>query len=184
MREKLNQYSIPARLPEDANKPGGSSEVIPNINGFHCFMGMTRNCAMSMMMNAIYIQKNLPTIEVEERHQERIKVVCEELISTKHDVFHELMDLGEALTDGSDEAKCRMIAERMMLRLQEPIATLHNAVLLLKDDPQVSLAFTLVAESGVNIMNGYGDVDDAYKALKSPPKNPSPGEAGANKRQL
>ena len=182
MSEKLNQSNIPAKLPEDANKPGDSSEVIPNINGFHRFMGMTGNCAMSMMMNAVYIQKNLPTIEVEERHQERIKVVCDELISTKHDVFHELMDLGEALKDGREEAKCWMIAERMMRWLQEPIATLHEAVLLLKDAPATSLAFMLVAESGVNIMNAYGDVDDAYKALQNLPQNSSLGETGANKR--
>lgn len=151
---------------EDTNKPGGASEADSDINGFHSFMGAARSCAMSMMENAAYIQEALPTIEIEEHYQERIKVVCEALIGTKHDILHEIMDLEELLNGRGDEAKCFKMVERMMLWLQEPIATLHDTVSMLREAPEAALPFMLVAESGVNIMNAFNSVADAHDALR------------------
>ena len=154
------------KSPDVSQEPSDSPESCSNSDGFYRFFWAANNCASVMLDNAFYIQEALPTIEVEERYQERIKVVCEELIGTRFDIVSELRDLEEALGNEGEGKKCHKLTERIVRWLREPIATLHDTVSLLKQDSNTSLPFILVAESGVNIMNAFNHVGEAYDNLK------------------
>ena len=157
------------KLKRETNAPRGTLDRHLNKIDISDFISAANMCALNMTYNSIYILKALPSLDVGKHHKEGIKVVCQSLILTKHGVINYLSNFDEALTNGLDKAGYLARAELVLKWLQEPIAILQNCVSLIQQDPDASLAFTLVAESGVNIMNDYGDVDDAYKALISRP---------------
>jgi hypothetical protein len=57
------------------------------------FAGDARACAMQMMENAAYIQKELPGLEILDSLRIQIEKLCTELICTKHDLIHEIHEL-------------------------------------------------------------------------------------------
>ena len=59
------------------------------------FKASAARCAHEMLNNAFYIQKELPSIDLEGSYREQIAEVCSGLVWTKHDVISELHDLDE-----------------------------------------------------------------------------------------
>lgn len=140
-------------------------EIVPDIAKYQSFIEAVRSCSMIILENASYIQKALPTIQIESCHREKIQGLCDEFIGTKCDLFHEIMELEKLTTENYNEPKYRAKANLMILWLRELISTMHVTVSTLKQDPQATLAFILVAESGVNIMNAINTVEEAYEDL-------------------
>jgi len=65
-------------------------------------------CAVQMMQNAIYVQKELPNVQMSDALRRQAGEICDQLIGTKHDLITELFDLDELLpTDASDAIRKR-----------------------------------------------------------------------------
>ena len=135
------------------------------------FLQAAYQCAMQMLQNAAYIQKEAPTVAWSEGMLEKVQSVCASLIGTKHDILTEVVELG-ALTEtplAPDEQNQRV--ERIKNWLGEPIPELHDLVTSLRataeSNPVYSLGVMLIGESAVSILNAHNDCLDAADEFKA-----------------
>ena len=109
-------------------------------------------CAMSLMSNADYIQKELPTVELPTDIRASVESLCADWIGTKHDVIHELDELQES---SNVEDRIRRIMTWLgedMVKLQEQVRRLEA---LATADDRYRLAYLLVGESGGNVLRSF-----------------------------
>ncbi len=116
------------------------------------FITAASACAMSLMSNAGYILKELPTVELPTEDQAEIESICSDLIGTKHDVVHELGELKECsnLDDRVRRIMCWISED--VIKLREIVEQLDG---LAKTDQRYVSAYLLVAESGANILKSF-----------------------------
>ncbi len=117
-------------------------------------------CAMSLMSNADYVQQELPKVELPTDTRASIEALCADWIGTKHDVVHELGELKESANISDRIRRIMRWLEEDMVKLQEQVKQLDT---LASSEPQFSLAYLLVAESGGNILRSFvaaGDFAD------------------------
>lgn len=109
-------------------------------------------CAMSLMSNADYVQKELPNVELPTDIRASIESLCSDWIGTKHDVVHELAELKDS-TNIEDRVR-RIMAwlGEDMVKLQEQVRKLDA---LAGSDDRFKLAYLLVGESGGNILRSF-----------------------------
>lgn len=121
------------------------------------FIQATRSCAMQMMSNASYIQRQLPTIEVPDELRAKVEALCESLIDTKHDVITELFELDEQGRAGVSEEKLSKKMQRVVKWMYEPIQEMHELVqqvqALVSADVRYGMLFFLLTESALNIVH-------------------------------
>lgn len=129
------------------------------------FKSAARSCAMTMLENATYIQAELDRVQMPEPMRTRTIAVCEALIGTKHDVIHEIFEIDELLQEQTNPA---LINGRMALVIQwmsDDVRVLHQLVKDLESaaqgDAEIQLAYLLISESAVNILNALGLAMDA-----------------------
>ena len=109
-------------------------------------------CAMSLMSNADYVQKELPTVELPIDIRASVEALCTDWIGTKHDVIHELDEWQES---SNIEDRVRRIMSWLgedMVRLQEQVRRLES---LATAEDRYRLAYLLVGESGGNILRSF-----------------------------
>ncbi len=68
-----------------------------NVNAIRAMMAAAHNCAMEMLTNASYIQKELPNVKMPDALLATTEDLCSEFIGTKHDSVSELSELDELL---------------------------------------------------------------------------------------
>ena len=109
-------------------------------------------CAISLMSNADYVQKELPNVELPTDMRASIEVLCSDWIGTKHDVVHELAELKDCAN--IDDRIHRIMAwlGEDMVKLQEQVRKLEA---LATSDERFKLAYLLVGESGGNILRSF-----------------------------
>lgn len=114
--------------------------------------------AMLLMSNAVYIQKELPNVDLPDQNRTAIETLCTEWIGTKHDVVHEVGELKESAN--IDERIRRIMGwlSEDMVNLNEQVCRLNE---LAKSDDRFSLAYLLVAESGANVLTGFTSTGDS-----------------------
>ena len=156
-----------AETVENAQQHEETTNQDLNTDLFINFLTASKKCAMEMMENAAYMIKALPTFECDHDHRKRIQAVCNELISTKHDVLNDIADIDLKSINGMDKCTGLKRADRIASWLQDGITSMHETVTLLTQDPNAGLAFMLVSESGVNILNAYNVTADAYDLLNA-----------------
>lgn len=135
------------------------------------FLSKAGSCALEMLNNAAYIEKELGSIGLAKQHENAIMEVCSALVSTKHDVVTELHDLDELRAPaGSSLVQSRV--ERILGWLGEDTAKLHALVMSLESDAsgehKSGLAYLLVAESATNVLRSFQQVSEAsdrYRAV-------------------
>ena len=66
------------------------------------YLTESRNCALQMMQNAAYMQKELPSLEMSDGLREEIGKLCDDLISTKHALIAQIFECYELLEEDSD----------------------------------------------------------------------------------
>ena len=133
------------------------------------FVMSARECAMQMLQNGTYMQKELANVRMSDELRRQAEDVCGELIGTKHDVMTELFDLKDLVsTDAPDEK----VAERVMRIVQwalDDLRQLHAAVTALEEesrqDAGVTLASILVMESAGNILQAFGQMKSAAEGV-------------------
>ena len=116
-----------------------------------------RDCALIMLENASYIQRELPNVEMHEVLRSRTVQICESMVGTKHDVISEIFEIDDLLTSKTDWAAVTSRIERLIRWLWEDISKMHQLVMALREDSQKNqnntLSLILVQESATNIIN-------------------------------
>jgi hypothetical protein len=133
------------------------------------FTTAARECAMQMMLNAAYIQRALPTIEVPEEIQAEIDSLCQTLIGTKHDIMTDVFEVNESTTTaaaGSDSPQ----VDRIINWLAEARGDIDGVVRSLQakahENPKLFLVSLLVTESATNILNACNAAENAADSLR------------------
>lgn len=112
---------------------------------------------MTMLENATYVQAELDRVQMPEPMRTRTIAVCEALIGTKHDVIHEIFEIDELLVDKPDPALISGRMARVIQWMSDDVRVLHQLVKDLESaaqgDAAVQLAYLLISESSVNILN-------------------------------
>jgi len=109
----------------------------------HAVMDEARECAMQMSQNALFIQGELPNVEMPD----------------------------ELLGAQGSETDVRSRVNRIIAWMGLDIATVHELVFALhsasKEDPDYAVAFMLGAESGANILKAFGAVAAAADEFRA-----------------
>lgn len=133
------------------------------------FTTTARECAMQMMLNAAYIQRALPTIEVPEEIQAEIESLCETLIGTKHDIMTEVFELDESATNSAAGSDFPQV-QRIMRWIAEARGDIDQVVRSLQakasENPKLFLVSLLVTESATNILNACDAAENAADSLR------------------
>ena len=120
------------------------------------FQAHTRECAVQMMMNALYIQRELPNVQMNDELRQRTVDLCGTLIGTKHDLVTEIFELDEALEKGAGNVEVLRRITRMVQWAGEDALKMHEVVMALDAELQKRVmdggAYILVSESAVNIL--------------------------------
>jgi hypothetical protein len=134
------------------------------------FLGHTRECAVQMMMNAMYIQKELPNVRMSDELRQRTEKLCSVLIGTKHDLVTEIFELDEKLGSGADNVEVLRRINRMVQWAGEDALQMHEIVMALDAELERGVmdggAYLLVSESAVNILNPLHEMRVSAAQLK------------------
>ena len=142
-----------------------------NTDSVQSFLSQARQCAMAMLKNGVYIESELPNMELPNGLHDKAKQVCSDLIGTKHDVIHEIFCISDFLeTSPKDEAAIRLRIGRIIDWLSEPIRKMHELVQELqaasRNDRRYGPTFVLIAESATNILNAFNSTVDVAGAVE------------------
>lgn len=112
-------------------------------------------CAMQMMENATYILKELPPLDMPDSLRKQIETLCAGLITTKHDLIHEIDELDEFLVSKTYQIEPWM--DRIRRWIIEQMASVDQCI---QDVTEAvgrgtadSLVSMLLMESACNILN-------------------------------
>jgi hypothetical protein len=145
---------------------GGQSEargasVPPPLEAFQ---SAAWRCAHTLLENVMYIQKELPTLDLADAQRSDIEQICSTLIGTKHDVVRELCDMQDIQGVAARSATQQRI-ERIVQTVIEDLNRLHEVVKSLESatahDRRAGLAYVLVAESATNMLQSFAEMCDA-----------------------
>ena len=121
---------------------------------------------MQMMENAAYIQKEIPALKMPEHLRTQIEELCANLISTRHDMIHELGELDEFLASAPSQIEPWM--ERLHRWVGKSIISIHRCVQAVDkavtNGTASDLVLMLVMESATNIMNAVPTLPDIENA--------------------
>jgi len=141
-----------------------------NIEGVESVMAAARSCAMAMMQNADYIQRELPGISMPETLRTQVAELCSELIGTKHDVFTELFELDTIMrSHGVERPEIQPILDRIASWFGQDSAQMNEVVKALQTqaetDSSCMLVALLVSESSTNVLNALNNFLEKMDAL-------------------
>jgi hypothetical protein len=133
-----------------------------------------RTCAMDMLENAMYVERELPRLSLPSELQAQILDVTSSLSGTKHDVIDELIRIDELQDMGASQSDAIARVPLIMSWLAQDIAKLHSLVASLKAahdrHPEIGAAHVLVMESATNILRSYAA---ACQAFQPEPQDPT-----------
>ena len=135
------------------------------------FQEHTRECAVQMINNALYIQKELPNVVMSDELRQRTVGLCSTLIGTKHDLITEIFELDERMQSGASNAEVLRRIDRMVRWAEEDALKMHEVVMELsaaseKDVMKVG-AYLLVSESAVNILRPLNEMRQLAAQLQT-----------------
>jgi len=121
------------------------------------FTRETHACAMQMMANACYIQKELPGLDMPDSLRDQITKLCSDLIGSKHDLATEVAELEEAMTDDASLERISRRVKMIFEWIQDDVLSIHNSVTAVNDAVKCGTADASVAmlimESAANLLN-------------------------------
>lgn len=141
-----------------AKTPDHPQSSVPTIDTIDDFCSAAYACAMSMMSNAAYIQKELPTVELPTDARASVETLCADWIGTKHDVIHELGELKESSNIVGRIRRIMSWFGEDMAKLQDQVRRLDA---LATAEDRYRLAYLLVGESGGNILRSFVAAGDS-----------------------
>ena len=127
------------------------------------FTADTHACAMQMLENAAYIQKELPALDMPESLRTQIVELCAGLIATKHDLIHELGELDGFLESAPYQIEPWM--ERLHRWIRESVVSIDRCVQAVDEavtnGTASDLVLMLVMESATNIMDAIPSLPES-----------------------
>ena len=133
-----------------------------------------RDCALTMLENASYVQRELPNVEVADPIRSQAAEVCDAMVGTKHDIISELFEIDELLESDAKSTPISIRLTRCIRWLWEDISRLHQVVMALRADSQKNekhtLATILVEESAANILSAFNRAKAAVDVAASDSK--------------
>lgn len=149
----------------DSHIEGGVSQSGTSAVGapapLAAFQSAAWACAHTLLENIMYIQKEIPTLDLAEVQRSAIVQICTTLIGTKHDVVSELFDLQDMESAAEPDVIQKRI-ERIVQMVIEDLTQLHEVVQSLESaaasDRRIGLAYLLVAESATNILRSFAEM--------------------------
>ncbi len=133
-----------------------------------------RDCALIMLENASYVQRELPNVEVADPIRSQVVKVCDAMVGTKHDIMTELFEIDELLESDAESTPIPFRLTRCVRWLWEDISRLHEVVMALRansrKNPNHTLATILVEESAANILRAFNRAKAAVDVAASDPK--------------
>ena len=148
-----------------------------NVNAVRAMMTEAHNCAMEMLANASFIEKELPKVNMPDSLRAMTEKVCSGLIGTKFDIVTELSELDELL--GAPDPEAHVISprvNRIVAWLKADVDQMHELITALdansKENPAHGLAYMLVAESATNILTAFNATTAAADKINAAPPNP------------
>ena len=140
------------------------------IKMIRAFLGHTRECAVQMMMNAMFIQRELTNVPMTDELRQRTEKLCSVLIGTKHDLVTEIFELDEKLGSGADNVEVLRRINRMVQWAGEDALKMHEIVMALDAELERGVmdggAYLLVSESAVNILRPLHEMRETAAQLK------------------
>lgn len=128
-----------------------------------------RDCALIMLENATYIQRELPNVEMYDALRSQTAEVCESMVGTKQDVISELFEIDDLVKSKTDWSVVSSRIDRLIRWLWEDISKMHNVVMALRKDSKKNqnhaLSLVLVQESAANIVNAFNSAKGAVDEL-------------------
>lgn len=135
-------------------------------------MTEARRCAMVMMESAGFIRAELPDVTMSDALRARTEELCDTLVATKHDLVSELAEMEELLDSGTAASALRGRVERILGWMRDDITRMHELVTALdsgrRNHPAYALAYILVAESAVYVLEAYEDTRVALERAGPP----------------
>jgi hypothetical protein len=134
----------------------------------------THACAMQMMENAAFIQKELPPLEMSDSLRQQIEKLCVGLIAAKRDLIYETHELDEFLVSATYQIEPWM--ERINRWIAAQVEAIHRCVQATADAVASGTANSLVSmllmESASNILNATPatfEIEDAAEIAQGEP---------------
>ena len=122
-----------------------------------------------MLESGTYMERELPNVCMDGSVRATAAELCSQLISTKHDIFHELFELDKLLSAGAPDDQIKSAITLIIRWLWDDICLMHELVTSLdaaaKKDPAYGSAYILVAESAVNILNPFNRAKETADLL-------------------
>lgn len=135
-----------------AQTPNHQQSVASGSSALDEFCSAAYACAMSLMSNADYVQKELPNVELPTDIRASIESLCSDWIGTKHDVVHELSELNDSANVEDRVRRIKAWLGEDMAKLQEQVRQLEA---LARSEDRFKLAYLLLGESGGNILRSF-----------------------------
>lgn len=158
MEEQVSQVDDGDDDPAEIEQP-----KIEAIELLATFKASAARFAHEMLKNASYMQRELPSIELETSCRAQLVELCSSLVGAKHDLISELHDLGEV--DATDPTETLRRVRRVVDWAAEELQRLHATVNSLEPSaathPGQGIAYLLVAESGTNVLKAFVEMSDA-----------------------
>ena len=137
----------------------------------HEALSAIRDCALIMLENAAYVQRELRNVVIADPLRSQTAEVCDAIVGTKHDIISELFEIDELLKSDAESAIISFRLARCIRWLWENISRLDQVVMALRANSQkdrnYTLALILVEESAANILNAFNRAKAAFDAAAS-----------------
>lgn len=129
------------------------------------FLAEARDCAIQMMENGAYIQKELPPLRMPAGLRQRLEQLCANLISTKHDLLHEIVEAREIVDSTPNSPAIAERTERIRRWIVTAITEFHQCIKAARqvvDQGEADgLLCLLLTESASNILHAVPAAPDA-----------------------
>jgi hypothetical protein len=136
-----------------------------NLVVVRAFTDAARSCAFVMLENALYIERELPQIPLDDALRAQTAHICSALIGTKHDILSEVEELHGRLGHDTSDAEVAKYIERIVRWLGDDVAHLDELVAALdaarQRDATATAACVLVTESAASILAAYARTKSA-----------------------
>ncbi|HCN78764.1 MAG TPA: hypothetical protein DIT13_16410 [Verrucomicrobiales bacterium] len=126
---------------------------------FEAFLTAARENALRMLLNAEYIRRELPSLQVPEGLRADILELCDDWCEAKHDAFSLIFDISDIHAEGAD---IRQHCARLLSWLTQASMKAHAVIIQAQDSAASSLVTLLVTESAVNVLNANSAAHEAW----------------------
>ena len=122
-----------------------------------------RQCAHMMMLNSSYVSKELPQLDIPESLRAQINGLCDNWLSTKHDLISELFDAQEDMDAGKADAlaaRCGRMVDWIEGHIIEGHEIIQNMTAAVESGGGRDLggACLLLTESAFNVLNSFNEI--------------------------